>query len=69
MIRVKKKLLGKERIIIILKQTEDEKPNPQEEHLDYQWISKENLKDTINIIRHKSLKMVLKHIDQYINKT
>lgn len=61
------KFSGQKQRIFILKQTENEKPNPQEEHLDYQWISKEKLKDTIHIIRHKSLKIILKEINKYIN--
>lgn len=66
--RKKNKFCGREQRIIILKQTKEEKPNPKEEHLGYQWVVKEKLKDTIHPIRHKSLNMILKEIDKYINK-
>ncbi len=64
----KYKFCGQSQRIIILKQTANEIPRPQEEHRDYQWLSKDKLKDTIHIIRQKSLKIILDNIDQYINK-
>jgi len=64
--RKKDKFCGQVQRIIILKQTEAETPNPQEEHLDYKWVTKRELKDTIHVIRQKSLKIILEHIDKYI---
>lgn len=60
------KTAGQNQRIFILKQTENEEPNPQEELQNHKWVKKEELKDHIHIIRHQSLNIMLKEINKYI---
>lgn len=62
------KYCGQEQVIFFLKQTESKTPNPKEEHQDYKWIDKNEIIHTIAPIRISQTKLILKHIDQYINK-
>ncbi len=60
------KWCGQEQIIFLLKQTEDEKPKPREEHEDHQWVNKNELLTTIHPIRISQTKLILKNINQYL---
>jgi len=67
-IQYNKKWCGQEQTIFYLQQTENETPNPEEEHQNYKWLDKDELLKTIHPIRHSLVKTVLKEINQYINK-
>jgi len=60
------KWCGQKQIIFFLKQTEDEKPRPREEHEDHQWVNKNELLTTIHPIRISQTKLILKNINQYL---
>ena len=60
------KWYGQEQTIFLLQQNRNEEPNPQEEHEEYKWVSKENLLEKTHPIRHQLIKIALEEINKYI---